>query len=81
MKKHDYEIRIPKGETEVDEIVAKGAHFHMEYMSDGCVWFGLSWPNGEQLSWFLHTKNEKAHIKTVIQEEPSRKKKHKRGKR
>ena len=69
-KKYNYEIREHSHEKVIDEIVAKGAHFHMEYMSDGCVWFGLTWPDGERLSWFLYTRNEKAHIKTNLQDTP-----------
>ena len=67
--KHDYEIRIPQEETEVDEIVASDVKlFHMEYMDKSCVWFGVTFQDGETLSWLLNTK--RAKITTNITERP-----------
>lgn len=41
-----YEIRNNLDGT-LDEVVAKGCHFHLEQMDDGHWWIGIDLPDGQ----------------------------------
>ena len=53
-----YEVRIQPGETVIDEVCVDQAQVHLEQISSGSWWLGLTLPDGKQIHINLFTKRK-----------------------
>lgn len=56
----------------LDEVIARGATIHLETMSEGHVWIGITLPDGTRLHVNILSKNERAHLGLVCRVERER---------
>lgn len=62
-----YELR-PDDEMGMDEIVAgfgPAGGFHMEALGEDSYWFGLTFANGQMLTWTVYRKGKGLHCTVV----------------